>query len=89
MKRNSKALEPGEALFIGVDLHKLTWHVTVRTVDVEVWAGSIPGRWEALRLLLNRYRTCKIRLVYEAGCFGFWIWVFAARPSPSSLTFDS
>ena len=73
MKRYGKALEPGEALFIGVDLHKLTWHVTVRTVDVELWSGSIPGRWEALRLLLERYRTCKIQLVYEAGCFGFWL----------------
>ena len=24
-------------------------------------------------MLLERYRTCKIQLVYEAGCFGFWL----------------
>ncbi len=71
MRRQDKALELGEALFNGVDLHKERWHVTVRATDAELWSGSIPGRWESLQLLLNRYRRCVIRVVYEAGCFGF------------------
>jgi transposase len=73
MRRRDKALEPEEALFIGVDLHKERWHVTIRTNDVELFSGSIPGRWESLLLLLNRYRRCAIQVVYEAGCFGFWL----------------
>jgi transposase len=40
---------------------------------VELWSGSIPGRWESLRSHLDRYRGCAIQLVYEAGCFGFWL----------------
>jgi hypothetical protein len=49
MKGQEKALEPGEALFIGVDLHKEIWHVTIRTTDVELWSGSIPGGMDSSR----------------------------------------
>ena len=60
MKRQGKGLEPGEVLFVGVDLHKMRWHVTIRTADVELWSGSIPRRWESLRSHLDRYRGCAI-----------------------------
>jgi transposase len=73
MKRQEKALEPGEALFIGVDLHKERWQVTIRTTDVELWSGSIPGQWESFQLVLHRYRRSTIQVVYEAGYFGFWL----------------
>jgi transposase len=73
MTRQDIELQPGEALFIGVDLHKERWHVTIRSTDVELWSGSIPGRWESFQLLLHRYRRCTIQVVYEAGCFGFWL----------------
>jgi transposase len=73
MRRQDIRLETGEALFIGVDLHKANWHVTIRTGDVEIWSGNIPGRWETFELLLNRYGQCNIQVVYEAGCFGFWL----------------
>ena len=73
MRRQDIELQPGEALFIGVDLHKERWHVTIRTTDVELWSGSIPGRWESFQLLLHRYRQCTVQVVYEAGCFGFWL----------------
>ncbi len=73
MRQQDKELQPGEALFFGVDLHKERWHVTVRTADVELWSGSISGQWESLQSLLHRYRRCKIQVVYEAGYFGFWL----------------
>jgi transposase len=63
----------GEDLFVGIDLHKLRWHVTIRTVDVELFSGSIPGTWDALCQMLDRYKGNRIQGVYEAGCFGFWI----------------
>jgi transposase len=37
-------------------------------------AGSIPGKREALHKLLERYKGCDIRAVYEAGYFGFWLY---------------
>lgn len=64
----------GEDLFIGIDLHKARWHVTIRSADVEFFCGSIPGEWEALRRLLHWYEGNRIQAVYEAGCFGFWLY---------------
>ena len=74
MKTQRKEIRLGEDLFVGIDLHKRTWHVTIQSVDVELFCGSIPGRWEALHKLLNRYKGCKITVVYEAGYFGFWLY---------------
>jgi transposase len=73
MRRQIKGLDSAEALFVGIDLHKVNWHVTIRTVDVELFSGCIPGRWDVLRILLQRYRGSSIQVVYEAGCFGFWL----------------
>jgi transposase len=72
MKRINKQIQ-GEALFVGIDLHKRRWHVTIRTADVELFSNSIVGRWEDLRRILNRYKGCQIHAVYEAGYFGFWL----------------
>ena len=63
----------GEELFVGIDLHKHRWHVTIRTADVEIFSNSIAGRWPELKKVLNRYNKCRIHAVYEAGCFGFWL----------------
>ena len=73
MKRQRKETKSGEDLFVGIDIHKRTWHVTIQTVDIVLFCGSIPGKWEALKRLLNRYKEYKITVVYEAGYFGFWL----------------
>ena len=44
-----------EDFFVGIDLHKIRWHVTIRTVDLELFSASIPGTWEALQRVLARY----------------------------------
>ena len=64
----------GERLFVGIDLHKRKWHVTIRTVDVELFSGTIPGSWMALHRLLDRYKGNQFQAVYEAGYFGFWLY---------------
>src|SRR3974377_646617 len=48
MRRPKHQVTSGEDLFVGIDLHKNRWHVTIRTVDVELLSASIPGNWEAL-----------------------------------------
>jgi len=55
MKRYKETREKCKFLFAGIDLHQVHWHVTIRTEDVELFSGSIPGSWEALRKLLARY----------------------------------
>jgi transposase len=74
MKRYTKSEEKEKEIFVGVDVHLKTWHVTMRTRDVELFSGSIPGRWETLRSLLDRYRDYRMKVVYEAGYFGFWLY---------------
>ena len=72
MKRINKQIQD-EAVFVGIDLHKRRWHVTIRTVDVQLFSSSIVGRWEDLRRILSQYKGCRIHAVYEAGYFGFWL----------------
>jgi transposase len=68
-----KAVE-GKDIFVGIDLHRARWHVTVRTADDEVCSRSLPGEWEALRKLLLRFKGAKsVKVTYEAGCFGYWL----------------
>ena len=49
MRRPKHQMTSGEDLFVGIDLHKNRWHVTIRTVDLELFSASIPGNWESLQ----------------------------------------
>jgi transposase len=71
MRRPKHPETTDEELFVGIDLHKNRWHVTIRTFDVELFSASIPGTWEALQRVLARYAGHQIQVVYEAGYFGF------------------
>jgi transposase len=71
MGRQKEKMVDKEELFIGIDLHKQRWHVTIRTFDVEIFSASIPGTWEALQRVLARYHGHPRQAVYEAGYFGF------------------
>ncbi len=43
MSRQKEKLVDKEDLFIGIDLHKQRWHVTIRTSDIEFSAPAFPG----------------------------------------------
>jgi len=60
-------------IFVGIDVHKRSWQVTIMTIDVELFAGSIPGNWGSLKKLLRHYRSNQVSAVYEAGYFGYWL----------------
>lgn len=74
MARYTKRIREGMKIYIGIDMHKTMWHITILDETDEIWHGNIPGEWAALRSILDRYRGCRIRAVYEAGCFGFWLY---------------
>jgi transposase len=73
MKRYAETTERSKRIFVGVDLHRMQWHITIRTEDVELFSGSIPGKWECLKKLLDQYWESEQQVVYEAGYFGFWL----------------
>lgn len=68
------AVSAGGQICVGIDLHRIQWHVTIQTQDVELFNGGIPGKWEALKRLLDRYPGYRKQAVYEAGYFGFWLY---------------
>jgi hypothetical protein len=41
MSRLKEKMVDKEDLFVGIDLHKQGWHVTIRTLDVELFSASI------------------------------------------------
>ena len=40
--QNKKVLDRGKEVFIGVDVHKESWHVAARTEGEEVFHGRYP-----------------------------------------------
>jgi transposase len=69
-----KDVAKGKTVYVGVDLHRKSWHVTMITEDTELFSGSIPANWPSLKRLLERYGGCQVEVVYEAGYFGFWLY---------------
>lgn len=62
----------GKHLFIGIDMHKKNWVVTVRTLELQLKTFSMDPFSELLKVLLYReYGGGIFHLVYEAGCFGY------------------
>jgi len=62
-------------LYVGIDMHKVSWHITMMRGQMEVFHGTIPGSWPGLHRLLERHRmgSHQVHAVYEAGYFGFWL----------------
>ena len=72
--QEKKVLVRGKDVFIGVDVHKESWHVTARVEGEELFHGGIPSQYQALRKLLGHFKDCKIKVAYEAGPCGFWLY---------------
>ena len=73
MKKNTekkKVLARGKAISVGIDVHKLTWHLTAVSDGVVVFKGSLPPCFESLQSLFRRFVNCRIQVAYETGPFG-------------------
>ena len=67
-------------LFIGIDVHKSKWVVTVRTYDLELKTFSMkPSAEELENFLLKNYPGADYRIVYECCFSGFWIYDYFAE----------
>jgi len=62
-------------LYIGIDVHKKRWVVTVRTYDLELKTFSMDAGCEELeRFIKENYKDAHIHIVYECCFAGFWIY---------------
>lgn len=67
-------------LFIGIDVHKSKWVVTVRTYDLELKTFSMqPSAEELENFLIKNYPGAEYRIVYECCFSGFWIYDYFAE----------
>lgn len=62
-------------VYCGIDVHYKNWSLCVVCDGEVVEKASIHGNYSSLRHVLKRYhQASNIRLVYEAGFSGFWLY---------------
>ena len=65
----------GKHLFVGIDVHKKRWVVSIRSYDLELKTFSMSAVAEELeKYLLNTYPGALYHIVYECCFSGFWIY---------------
>jgi len=65
----------GKELFVGIDVHKKRWVVSVRTYDLELKTFSMMAVAEELeKFLAQNYKDALLHIVYECCFSGFWIY---------------
>lgn len=64
----------GEPVYVGIDVHKLQWKVTIRTGGMEMSTSSMnPSVEELVSHLRSNYPGGQYYSAYEVGFCGFWI----------------
>ena len=62
-----------QTVYVGIDVHKRQWKVSVMVSDVLHKTFSQPPDPEKLSKHLRKYYPgAKYKAAYEAGCFGYW-----------------
>jgi len=70
-----KSVFADKDLYVGIDVHKKKWAVTVRTYDLELKSFGMPASAEDLeKFLAVNYKDALIHIVYECCFAGFWIY---------------
>ena len=61
----------GKLIFVGLDVHKESWTVTILCQGEELYHAVIASDVEALVRLLERFEASEVHTVYEAGPTGY------------------
>jgi transposase len=70
-----KSCFENKEIYVGIDVHKKRWVVTVRTYDLELKTFSMqPVAEELDKFLVNNYKDALLHIVYECCFSGFWIY---------------
>ena len=77
MKRvyhKSGVIARGRDVFVGIDVHKKSFHVTAVCEGEEVFHCGMPSRYEVLKKLLDRFEDSRVSVAYKAGPCGFGLY---------------
>lgn len=73
--KTSKSSFADKDIYVGIDVHKKKWVVTVRTYDLELKTFGMPPEAEDLeKFLTTNYKDALLHIVYECCFAGFWIY---------------
>lgn len=71
--KNNQLDFSGQSVYIGIDVHKKSWQITIILNGMKVKAFSMnPNPEELYNYLINHYPKANYYSVYEAGFSGFW-----------------
>ena len=62
-----KGFAKGRPIYVGIDVHKRDWVVTVLCQGEELYHGTVVPDPAALVRLLKRFEASEVHTVYEAG----------------------
>lgn len=75
MKKKEVSVYSGKHIYVGIDVHKKRWVVSVRTYDLELKTFSMfPIAEELEKTLVNTYPGALLHIVYECCFSGFWLY---------------
>lgn len=63
----------GKPVYVGIDVHKRDWVVTVLCQGEELYHATVVPNPAALGRLLKRFEASEVHTVYEAGPTGYWL----------------
>jgi len=69
----------GKDVYVGIDVHKENWHVTIRSDGEERFNGRIPGKYQSLKSILHRYRECRVTVATKQAPSGSGSWIGWSR----------
>jgi len=73
MKQDTQLNFSGQKIYVGIDVHKLSWNVTIILNGMKVKRFSMnPKPKELYNYLISHYPQGEYYSVYEAGFSGFW-----------------
>ena len=67
VEQTARKVISAKEVYVGIDVHKESWHVTVRSDGEERFNGRIPGQHHSLKRVLERYRDVRIKERSEMG----------------------
>lgn len=68
-----KDFAKGKPIYVGIDVHKRDWVVTVLCQGEELYHATVVPDPATLVRMLKRFEASEVHTVYEAGPTGYWL----------------
>lgn len=74
-EKTSVSVFKDKNIYVGIDVHKKRWVISIRSYDLELKTFSMEASAEELeKILTSNYKDALFHIVYECCFSGFWIY---------------